>query len=70
MVYDDVANILVGELRVIQYIDADGSLNTVDMSQGNGGAELSDEMYEHLIGWAQGFALAPKVAAILAGDVE
>lgn len=61
----DGVDILVGELRIMQYVDSDGVLHTVDMSESNGGAELSEEMYEHLIGWAQAFALAPKVAAIL-----
>lgn len=65
----DDSDLLVGELHVLQYVDSNGVLSTVDLSQGPGGEELSETMYEHLIGWAQGFALAPKVAAILAaGD--
>lgn len=66
----DGVNILVGELRIMQYVDADGVLHTVDLSESNGGAELAEEQYEHLIGWAQAFALAPKVAAVLAGGFD
>lgn len=66
MAVSDEANVLVGELRIVQYIDSDGVVHTLDLSESNGGAELSEEMYEHLIGWASAFALAPKVAAILA----
>lgn len=66
--FNEDGNILVGELRIIQYIDADGVLHTADMSEAHGGAELSDEMYELLIGWARAFALAPKVAAVLGAE--
>lgn len=59
---------MVGELRIIQYVDSDGTLVTVDMSQGAGGAELPEEDYSKLIDWAHAFALAPKVAAILADE--
>ncbi|WP_207760579.1 hypothetical protein [Mycolicibacterium sphagni] len=67
---DDKGNILVGELRIIQYVDPDGNLNTVDFSQGHGGAELTEDQYSKLIDWAHAFNLAPKVAAILAGSSD
>ncbi|ALY07423.1 hypothetical protein SEA_MKALIMITINIS3_103 [Mycobacterium phage MkaliMitinis3] len=65
---DDQGNIMVAELRIVQYIDGDGTLNTVDLSQGPGGAELEDEAYSQLLDWAHAFTLAPKVAAILADE--
>ncbi|QXO14341.1 hypothetical protein SEA_CHASER_102 [Mycobacterium phage Chaser] len=65
---DQGSNILVRELRIIQYIDEDGSLNTVDFSQGTNGAELDDDGYAILTDWAQAFALSSKVAAILADE--
>ncbi|ASR87136.1 hypothetical protein J4T94_gp080 [Mycobacterium phage Krypton555] len=64
----DDGNLLVAELRIIQYIDADGNLNTVDFSQGAGGVELEENDYAKLLDWARAFVLAPKVAAILAGN--
>lgn len=65
---DDDRNIMVNELRVIEYIDPDGKLNTVDLSQATGGVELEEQAYLNLIGWAFSFAIAPKVSAILAGE--
>ncbi|AGT13101.1 hypothetical protein CROSSROADS_103 [Mycobacterium phage Crossroads] len=65
---DDQGNIMVGELRIVQYIDGDGVLSTVDLSQGPGGAELEEEAYSQLLDWAHAFTLAPKVAAILANE--
>lgn len=61
----DEGNLMVAELRIIQYIDPDGTLNTVDLSQGAGGAELEDKEYADLIDWARAFSLSGKVAAIL-----
>ncbi|ADL71060.1 hypothetical protein SEQ_HALENA_97 [Mycobacterium phage Halena] len=65
---DDQGNLMVAELRIVQYIDSEGTLNTVDLSQGPGGKELAEEEYSQLIDWAQAFTIAPKVAAILAAD--
>lgn len=62
---DDKRNIMVNELRIIEYIDPDGALNTVDLSQATGGAELEEQAYMNLVAWALAFSLAPKVAAIL-----
>ena len=64
---DDERNIMVNELRVIEFIDKDGQLNTVDLSQASGGEELVEKSYLNVIMWALAFALAPKVAAVLAG---
>ncbi|UJQ87107.1 hypothetical protein SEA_VETRIX_101 [Mycobacterium phage Vetrix] len=65
---DDQSNIMVAELRIVQYIDSEGTLNTVDLSQGPGGAELEEQAYSQLLDWGHAFALAPKVAAILADE--
>lgn len=63
---EDTANILVSELRVIKFIDGDGDLRTVDLSQGQGGSELEDSERADLVEWAQSFGLAPKVMAVIA----
>ncbi|MDM2320518.1 Uncharacterised protein [Mycobacteroides abscessus subsp. abscessus] len=62
----DKADILVSELRVIKYIDGDGDLRTIDLSQGQGGSELEDSERADLIEWVQAFGLAPKVMAVIA----
>ncbi|MGH3953518.1 MAG: hypothetical protein ACRDTI_05730 [Mycobacterium sp.] len=73
--YDEgEANMLVSELRVIKFIDGEGDLHTVDLSQGQGASELEDSERADLIEWAQSFGLAPKVMAVIAlltdGDGE
>ncbi|NGX06437.1 MULTISPECIES: hypothetical protein [Mycobacteroides] len=60
------ANILVSELRVIKFINSEGDLHTIDLSQGQGGSELEDCERADLIEWAQSFGLAPKVMAVIA----
>ena len=65
---DDERNIMVRELRVVEYIDADGGLNTVDLSQGTNGAELDESDYMDMVGWATAYGLASKLAAIIEGD--
>lgn len=62
---DDERNILVRELRVIEYLDAAGEPHTVDLSQGLNGAELDEADYADMVAWAQAYGLASKVAAIL-----
>lgn len=67
---DDARNIMVNELRIIEFVDPDGGLHTVDMSQSTGGAEMPESVYMDMIGWALAFGLAGKVAAVLAGGED
>lgn len=64
----DERNIMLRELRIIEYIDPDGGLHTVDLSQGTGGDELLESDYADMVAWAAAYGIASKVAAILAGD--
>lgn len=62
---DDERNILVRELRIIEFLDGNGEAHTVDLSQGTNGAELDESEYADMVAWAQAYGLAGKVAAIL-----
>lgn len=67
---DDERNILVRELRVIEFLDGEGDPHTVDLSQGLNGAELEESDYMDMVAWALAYGLAEKVAAILESRAE
>ncbi|SIL72755.1 hypothetical protein [Mycobacteroides abscessus] len=67
---DDGRNIMVAELRIIKFIDDEGALHMVDLSQGAGGAELEDHDRADLVEWAQSFGLAPKVMSVIASMTD
>lgn len=62
---DDAGNLLTRELRIIEFVDPEGDLNTVDLSQSTGGEELSESDYLDMAMWAFAYAIASRVAAVL-----
>lgn len=68
--FDDESNIMVSELRIIKYIDGDGDLHVVDLSQAAGGDELDEPEYLSLIEWARAYILADNVMSIIASRTE
>lgn len=55
-------NTLIGELRLIKYMDKAGVVHCEDLSQDNSGGDLTEEERNDLIMYALGKTLMPYVA--------
>lgn len=61
----DVRQLKLNELRVIEYMDADGEIRVVDLSQDNAGGEINPAKQLELIEWARASVTAPMVLAMV-----